>query len=541
MEVKLLKFTSCLFICSVLRMSSSTDVIVQLENGAVLGEEMTGERGNRFFSFRGIPYAQPPVGNLRFKAPVPVTSWKDLLNATRDGPSCPQGDLVTGEYMGEEDCLRLNVYTPKISEGGEHLLDVIVNIHGGGFSVLNGSSWVYGPRRFRLDEALLVSITYRVSALGFLSTNDSASPGNYGLLDQAEALRWVQKNIRHFGGDPKKVTILGESAGAASVLYQMLSPLSKDLFHRVVSMSGSVLGSWALQKDPMYWAKTFAKDVNCMTDDSYELVECLRSKSPRELMEKENKQVRTYPFRPVVDNIFINDLPQNLIRERKYNPSIEVMIGTTKDEMECMPLIRKNSSADFTKEEIIAYLQMTVDEVPHNEKCIERVWDKYFHNLTSFKAEDVLKPLGQALSDGVINKRVYLNVKLMSDVNNSTIYFYEYDYYSPFASSFFFNKTGYTGVCHGSDLLMLFDGPWYHLDSSDSEGQQMKEDYQNLIINFAKYGNPNERTENSKACNWIPAQPNSLYRYHMNVNCSVDIYDEEKDELYKFWNEELYE
>ncbi|KAE8748920.1 Carboxyl/Cholinesterase 23 [Frankliniella occidentalis] len=194
-----------------------------------------------YASFRGIPYAEPPLGPLRFKPPQP-TSWDGIRTANYDGNQCMQ------EGGGSEDCLYLNVYTPKLN-GSDKLLPVYFFIHGGSFIFGSGSRNVYGPEFFLLQNVVVVTINYRLNAFGFLNLDNDIAPGNAGIKDQIAALQWVHRNIEKFGGDPKLITIGGQSAGAASAHWLSLLPESRGLVHRTILESGSALHSWAYNED----------------------------------------------------------------------------------------------------------------------------------------------------------------------------------------------------------------------------------------------------------------------------------------------------
>ena len=203
--------------------------------------------------FKGIPYAVPPVGSLRWKPPQPVSAWTGVRKADHFGPRCMQrplfGDMVFRSDGMSEDCLYLNVWTPAHAEGRK--LPVLVYFYGGGFVAGDGSESRYDGASLARRGIVTVTVNYRLDVFGFLALPALAaeSPqhatGNYGLLDQAAALRWVHRNIAAFGGDPAKVTIGGESAGSMSVSALMASPLSRGLMQRAIGESGSVLGNLA--------------------------------------------------------------------------------------------------------------------------------------------------------------------------------------------------------------------------------------------------------------------------------------------------------
>jgi para-nitrobenzyl esterase len=214
--------------------------IVTIDGGVVRGAVVPGGPG--VYVFRGLPFAAPPVGHLRWRPPRPPADWPGVRDATRFAPSCPQppNPALTGPTS--EDCLYLNVYTPTLGDSGDGGLPVLVWIHGGRFTL--GAGRDYDGTKLAADGMVVVTINHRLGALGFLAHPALASrpggpSGNYGLMDQQAALRWVQSNIRRFGGDPNHVTIAGQSSGGTSVLVHLVSGGSRGLFHRAIVQSGS--------------------------------------------------------------------------------------------------------------------------------------------------------------------------------------------------------------------------------------------------------------------------------------------------------------
>lgn len=226
--------------------------IVTTPQGKLAGEALVD--GTQVY--RGIPYAKAPVGDLRWKPPVPAADWTDTRDATKLGDACiqpvsPADGLYTDNPASmSEDCLSLNVWTPK----GAKKAPVMVWIHGGGLTGGFGGSKMYDGQQITSKGVILVSINYRLGVLGFLAHPElsAESPqgvsGNYGLLDQMEALRWVQRNIASFGGDPANVTIAGESAGGLSVMDLMASPLAKGLFHKAIAQSAYMISNAELKE-----------------------------------------------------------------------------------------------------------------------------------------------------------------------------------------------------------------------------------------------------------------------------------------------------
>lgn len=214
--------------------------------------------------------------------------WTTELPTIADPPVCIQRDPFRRDQtlVGTEDCLYLNVYAPLDHSPVHGPLPVMVFFHGGGFMCGSGISAFYGPD-FLLDhDVIFVGVNYRLGPLGFLSTGDTRAPGNFGLKDQQLALQWVQANVAQFGGDPRLVTIFGESAGGASVTYHMQAPRSQGLFARAISQSGTNLAPWSQPAHPGVAAQRAAKlaaIVGCETEAGSEMVECLRGVSAADL------------------------------------------------------------------------------------------------------------------------------------------------------------------------------------------------------------------------------------------------------------------
>lgn len=210
--------------------------IVEIEQGTIDGTLMTSRYGRSYHAFLRIPFAEPPIGDLRFKEPQPPKSWNDTYDATYYGPMCVQTG-ARPDIGADEDCLHLNVFSPNLTAS----LPVIVYIFGGAFSWGTGIDQG-GPQSLMDREVVVVNFNHRVSALGFLALGTKEISGNAGMKDQVLALKWIRTNIARFGGDPNRVILSGMSAGGISATAHMISPMSKDLFHGVYSFSGSITG-----------------------------------------------------------------------------------------------------------------------------------------------------------------------------------------------------------------------------------------------------------------------------------------------------------
>ncbi len=260
-------------------------------------------------SFKGIPFAQPPVGNLRWREPQPPKDWTGVRNADAFGPACLQRLSPGADYWlrgngMSEDCLYLNVWTP--AKSSRERLPVLVYIFGGGFQNGDGSEPRYDGERMARKGIVAVTLNYRTNVFGFFAhpelTKESphGASGNYGLLDQVAALRWVQKNIAAFGGDPKRVTIAGESAGSISVSALMASPLSRDLIAGAICESGAAISS--LPPRPL--REVEANGVKLAEAAGAGSLAALRAMSAEQIMEVAGK-AREIRFSTAMDGYFL--------------------------------------------------------------------------------------------------------------------------------------------------------------------------------------------------------------------------------------------
>ncbi len=300
------------------------DVIVKTTKGYIKGAQE-----NKAIVFKGIPYAQPPVGELRFKAPQPRQEWKDTLSCLKFGNEAAQYDDGKAVAKGSEDCLFLNLYTPAINPKAK--MPVVVWVHGG--SLTGGSGAGKNGHAFAdKDSVIAITINYRLGVFGFMYLGDADkslhTSGNNGLLDLEMALQWIRDNIKSFGGDPSRVTVMGESAGAKLTSTLLLSPKAKGLFSQLVLESGGV----QCVRDSIT-AKSIRKRVmnELHVSNAKELLNLPTAK----LMEAQGKVCHgaagTNYFGPVDDGVIISGNPYQYIAEKK-NKGVRLLIGTNKRE-----------------------------------------------------------------------------------------------------------------------------------------------------------------------------------------------------------------
>ncbi|XP_062978327.1 cholinesterase-like [Elgaria multicarinata webbii] len=321
--------------------ASKGDGVVITSSGPVRGKRLMTASGT-VTAFLGIPYAEPPVGKLRFQKPRPYQHWSHILEATSFGNSCYQGSLEPSSRREElysestlpvsEDCLFLNIWVPHPRPSA--LAPVLVWIHGGGFLSGTGS---FDRSFLAANENIIVaSMNYRLGALGFLSLPPDA-PGNAGLWDQHLALSWLRENMAAFGGDPTRLTLGGQSAGAASVSFHLLSPVSQDVFAQATLQSGVAICPWAWVRpeEAQVRGRTLGQLLGCAEDDDRAVVSCLQMKDPGEIVKKlpiiRQKALLDVPFVPTTDGEFLPDDPRNLLEAGSF-PVKPVLTGFTPDE-----------------------------------------------------------------------------------------------------------------------------------------------------------------------------------------------------------------
>nr|XP_056722731.1 acetylcholinesterase-like [Euleptes europaea] len=357
--------------------SADDDTVVVTSSGPIRGKHLPAG-SKAVTAYLGIPYAEPPVGKLRFQKPVPHMPWSHILEATNFGNSCPQilmpaatpdAEIYNANTPRSEDCLFLNVWVP--SPRPPTPAAVLVWIYGGSFFVGTTSLIIYdGAFLAATENVIVVSMNYRLGALGFLSL-PPASPGNMGLLDQQLALKWVRENAAAFGGDPTQMTIFGQSAGGAAVNYHLLSPGSQPLFDRAVLQSGTTIAPWAWvsPEEAKRRALVLAQLMGCAQNDSSAIVNCLQEKGMEEFQTYlfsvvDPTIVLNLPFVPTTDGDFLPDDPQNLVESRHFQ-SKPIMIGTTSDEGSIFisytaPFLCTSNECLLTQEKLLEGLKMSV-------------------------------------------------------------------------------------------------------------------------------------------------------------------------------------
>ena len=316
------------------RVTTPVGEIIGVESYVPYNEEC----GFRIQTYLGIPFAKAASGNLRFQKPVAREPFTTPFNATHFGPSCYQVEYPEMINVLSEDCLSLNIYVPGVNVSHQDTgKAVLVWIYGGGFQT--GESIYYDPSVLStFGDVIIVTLNYRIGYYGFMTTGDNVIPSNIGLWDQQSAIKWVHNNINSFGGDESRITILGESAGSASVIYQTLYPGNRGLFRRAIAQSGTNVSPWSYfdLSSSLKYTRQFAEASGCSLASTSMFLQCLQNKTIEELQTVVNSLDPGLTSLPTLDNDFILDVPDNILSGRSsvraavdmYH-SVDLIVGFT--------------------------------------------------------------------------------------------------------------------------------------------------------------------------------------------------------------------
>jgi para-nitrobenzyl esterase len=460
--------------------------------GTYPGSDATGEMRQ----FLGIPYAAPPLVANRWMPPQPMPCWTGDRLMNSFGKSCPQGPTL--DPWESEDCLTLNVFTNK--SGTINGQPVMVFIHGGGLAAGLGSGREYNPYPLVQQGVVVVTLNYRLGALGFLAANSLGyKTGNFGILDQQEALRWVKKNIVRFGGDPANVTIFGQSAGGLSVLVQLVSPKSNGLFHKAIIESGAFYE----RATPLAEARTkgdaFVGSLGCGT------IACLRTKPVGVILSKQNPAGQNPPLGQSValvtqDNIVLKNTLQKSLETGQFK-KVPTIVGSAHDETRFHiagnTRIGTGSTCMFTSNITPSNYQMSLQNTGTSQQIINQVVAAYPPG-SSPKSANIA--FAQQSTDANYACRTLRTNRWMAQ-NGGINFAYEFNdpspphyLWSPFKLSD--NSTFPYGAYHGAELPYLFrhatkDGCGADIPAMTGPQKQLAAKMVTYWTTFAKTGNPN--------------------------------------------------
>ncbi len=492
-------------------------------NGIVEGTYSSGIR-----MFKGVPYAKPPVGNLRWKEPQPATNWTGIRKADKFGPRAVQlplfSDMIFRSNGMSEDCLYLNIWTP--AKTATERLPVLVYFFGGGFKAGDGSESRYEGESMARKGIVAITVNFRLTVFGFLAhpelTKESPhhTSGNYGLMDQAAALKWVQQNIAAFGGDPKKVTIAGESAGSFSVSAQMASPLSKNLIAGAIGESGSLLGL----TPTMSLAEAEKIGVQFVDSVSAKSLADLRAMSAEQIIQATSKRGNSN-FPVTVDGYFFPKSPLQIFTEggqahvpllvgwNSEENNYRSIIGQDKATMEnytnAIQKLYGNGATDILK----AYHAASDDDV--QQAATDLASDRFIAYGT-WKWSDVQSKTGGQ----PVYRYLYARSRPLTIAQAANLMIGEADKtMSKDTLANAIKKQAAGGAVHSAEIEYAMGNlPANRVYYWQPDDYKISEILQGYFANFIKTGNPN----GTGLPTWPAVQSNTVPVMHIDVNTRVE-------------------
>ncbi|CRK97482.1 CLUMA_CG010871, isoform A [Clunio marinus] len=483
---------------------------IRIQQGLIRGEIEFYDIFRSHISYKGIPYGQAPVGELRWRAPKPAQGWNGIRSGSLFGPNCPQiGSPIIGTrqmFVTHEDCLYINVFTP--NERNLRNLPVIFHIHMGGFHGESGdgnlNSWKFFPN----EGIIYVTFNYRLDVLGHLNTEDEHATGNYALKDILLALKWVQNNIEAFGGDKENVVLMGPSIGGVVVQALILSEHARGLFHKAISMGGSLFQTFAIRPNPKERAESLARSLNINWTDSKDMVTQLRQVSSERLIN-------------ATFNFFPTQMP-TLFVPRSFVPSID---APSTDEIKILPqspdiLVRNGTFNDvpllvgFNSVESMTNMLFPDGITRFNENPNLLIPDAWQIEANSQEANEIINGIRRVYFNGsdVIrpdmlwqwtqfcsDRELIFGVSKLIDFHykRQPVYYYRFSYSGSLSfSQILFGLAQYPGATMFDDQMYLhrmnrFDLPVPRTDHAFI----VRRRFIRMIRNFAFHGNPTPSRE----------------------------------------------
>jgi len=576
--------------------------IVNIKNGRVRGRVCVGLKKTNAriytYNYQGIPFAKPPVGDLRFEPPQPIENWEGIYDATKTKPMPAQDQEwfekvdkylpVMNEFFEDftessEDCLYLNVYTNNPTFMAN--MPVLVFIHGGGW-MMGGSSGYPASVITSLQDVVVVILSYRVNALGFISFGQGTKyPGNFGFLDQVMGLEWVRDNIRSFGGDPENVTLMGQSAGGVSVGYHMMSPLSKGLFHKAVSCSGTANFPAHAMSNPKGTTDALLTALKIHDEDIDVCMQKLKAVPFQRILRASRDMWRKMQFfGPVVDGVFLPDKPATMLEEANY-AQIPYIIGLNNSEGSCilsegLPVkMKEGISKDVLKEflKIILATRLTEMEITKETRpmlapapYLPFTLGLVTKSIKSDKMENIVNAVieeykgGYTPEDPCIWSIVLCNVirdvwftntaidvaKAHSAAGNDTYMYYmthtlPYSHYEGYDKGNVDMKPRFCQSDHTDDIPLTFGFPLTSTNftrevSFTENDETLSEAWIKYIANFCKTGDPNkdgkrEQLSKGVAEQWHPynEEGGDFLKVRYPFEGGKNMFEQKN----KFWNE----
>ncbi|XP_058178102.1 esterase B1-like [Anopheles ziemanni] len=501
---------------------ASFRVMVKVVQGSIYGTKDRLPNGQPYYCFKGIPYAQPPIGKLRFASPVAIERYNvSYLDCSRERSNCMGRDVITRDISGSEDGLFLNVYTPRIVRDGSSggLLPVMVFFHGGGMTGGNGGSGLYLPDYLVQEGVVVATVNYRLGVLGFLCLPHAGIEGNAGLKDQRMALQWIAQNITTFAGDPNNVTIFGASSGGSNVMMHCFSELSRPFFHKAIAQSATVFADLIYQNEPENRARSLARIFGYEGSSDEGALATLRDVPAHRLYEaqflvlsdreREYGPIFHFPFTAVIERKESRDAvllktPMDYLREHGSIP-VPVLCGYNDKEgiMELVDTIKTISVYNRQPEKFICG-SFNVDYFSPLARALgEELKRHYFGDQPITR--DNLHHMVDLLSDRFV-VGYYVLCHLWNTYQPQTPF---YSYRFAFDGSLNKGKEllkfqHLPGACHIDEVYYIFSSPLLRTEIPPTDqAHAMRQTMVRMWTNFAKYSDPTPTHDLARLpCRW---------------------------------------
>ncbi|XP_065091102.1 esterase B1-like [Ochlerotatus camptorhynchus] len=495
---------------------------VQLSAGKVRGLTERLPNGEAYHFFKGIPYAKPPIGKLRFQPPVPIQKYESaMIDCSVHRNEFIQLNFLTDVVLGSEDGLYLNVYSPELPDRMNTApnLPVMIFLYGGGFQEGSGDSFIYDPIDLVQSGVIVVTFNYRLGPLGFLCLPSEGIYGNMGLKDQRLAFQWVQQNIVRFGGNPNNVTLFGVSAGTISGQIHYLSVNSRNLFHRVISQSCTGFTLPYLQADPVTKSRKLAHLVKGseLSSDKDALDVLMRAPAHR-LVKLQNEvgstedQYETYKFyfracvEPVAnEDSVLTETPETILK--RYDTFDMPMItggADTEGGLSVYLLLNRLKHINDNPEHYLISTLVRDADIADRDDLIAAIKKFYFGDKSIDR--NSLRELSDLMTDVDFAAHQMVATEWISKYQPRVRH---YNYRFTFAGRYgimdrVLGMKGIGGTWHGDDAFYIFKPGFISQLSKHSDEQKVKNTFIQLWTSFAKYGEP--VLGDSKECEWLPVK-----------------------------------
>ncbi|KAK4300064.1 hypothetical protein Pmani_027712 [Petrolisthes manimaculis] len=527
--------------------------------------------------FLGVPYARPPMVEGRFKPPRHVQNWFSTWQALDYQSACPQNLKYIGASNGirngiHEDCLYLNVFTPSVSVSVSDPYPVIFYIHGGDLE--HGASNQFpGHMLAAWGEVVVVTFNYRLGALGFLSTGDVNSPGNYGLMDMAAALEWVYNNIRFFNGNRNKITVMGPGAGGAMAGLLAVLPRTKDYVSQVVAMSGSPLSDWAAINDVyrvQNTSRVYGLEVGCTVETSYKLLQCLNRRSFEELASAPIKpDVGTFAWSPAVDANFtvpgdewyedweekdwriLPELPMKAYERNHHHPNLRFLTGVNRDAaadivyrdnrlVQNGHVVKEDFFNERVKEWVRQYNYSLNPEGTYDAIKWMYTYGPDPHNVTHIR-EEYVRMLSDALYKSPVDELVKVLVNTTGKhgvptfyyLLNTTVEALKYPFWREIPNDieyYFISGAPFMDPDFYPENMRVSREQWGEGDRNISEFMMR------TLANFARWGNPTQTQVTVLKVNWEPVEEGLLKYLSINTTFNTTMHFNPRQPYNTFWS-----